>query len=245
MPKYFCLRKLGSCVTSVCCQAMAPPPSHQRGRHARRRAQGFSGGDREGPRGRVHASDGAPRRPARGPSALPGLALALAAPIPLGIPGPCRPAGAARGVCRMAAPGAPPPVGRQPCAARRPVGGEAAVPRPCGRVVAAPDARRPRLPRQEADEGGPVVAEAGRRPSPSAACRRPRRPARERPGKARVPGTGAARRSRSGGRGARPSAGGAPARCGRGDPPGGRRSARPSSADATTLRTVATHEPKT
>jgi hypothetical protein len=136
---------------------MDPQPSNQLGRHSRRMDQGFIGGHRERPRWRVHASDGAPRRPERGPSALPGLAMDLAAPIPLGIPGPGMPAGADRGVCRMAAPVAPPLVGRQPCAARRHVVGEEAVPRPCVRVVAAPEARRPRLPRQEADEGGPIV----------------------------------------------------------------------------------------
>jgi hypothetical protein len=88
----------------------------------------------------VHASEGSQIRPERCPCPLTGIAMDLAAPIPIGIPCPFMHAVADSGVCRMAATIALPLVGIQPCAASRHAVGDETVTRPCVRVVAHPEA---------------------------------------------------------------------------------------------------------
>jgi hypothetical protein len=105
----------------------------------------------------VHTLEGPQIRPEGGSCPLAGVAMDLADAIPIGIPRPLVYAVADGGVRRMAPTIALPLVGIESCAAGRHVVGNEGVAGPRVRVVTHPKAALARVPRDDADDGGPIV----------------------------------------------------------------------------------------
>ena len=134
--------------------------------------QGFIGRPRPVQGLLMSPTAGAPGGPERRTSPVTGVAVALASAVPLLLSGPFVAAVTDRGTGGVTPPGALPLIGIPPCAASREVFPEGLLARPSVGVVAHPQPRLARRPRDEAAKGR---ASRGRGAVPLALRRAPGR----------------------------------------------------------------------